>query len=845
MDTVNDTRDGGSVRDFLRRRFPTLERGERIEIRALDRNAGGAMRARGFFATPEEAADYAMSLDPGWEIYYGINPRLGEDGTKKGIARILCLWGDLDYKKFGASAEATRAALDAFPLEPTWIVATGGGLHAYWLIEPLDAAEHGPTVERLLRALYAALGNIDSVQNVDRIFRLPGSCNNKYGEPRRVRVVRHTPSARYTLHQFERALPALPPGAIERGETVPTEPGGMSVEEVESLLAHIPPTLPYNEYLAVWMAVHSVFPGDDGREIIDRWSSDAREANGQTCSPRTQPGKHRGFRRSGEHGAVGAGTLVWYATQHGYTPPTRPVPQLRRRVDTMAPVDQGSGEPLQWSPPLPLDRMAAPPPFPLDDLPETLRAWVAAEALATQTPPDLAAMVALAAIAAATAKRAVVEVRPGWREPLNLYAVVALPPANRKSAVFRDATAPLFGHERELVERMRPAILEAESRRRRKEAELKQAEAAAAKAATANAQREAELRADRLARELDEVAVPASPRLVADDVTPEKLKGLLAEQGGRMAILSAEGGPFEVMAGRYSRNGAPNFEVYLKGHGGDEIIVDRSGRAGERVAEPALTLGLAVQPAVLRRLAADPSFRGQGLLARLLYSVPESRVGRRDIDAPPVPQGVQARYGDTLAALLALPMPERPHVLRLATLAQERFRLFERWLEPRLAEHGDLGGVADWGGKLAGAVARIAGLLHGWQFARGCPRPWDIPIDRQTIEAAIAVGEYLIGHAGRAFAAMAADPVLADAGYILRWIAQRRPVAFTKRDIFEGTKGRFGRVDDLAPGLALLVSHEYLRPREAGRSGGPGRPPSPTYEVNPYLYSQNSRYSQN
>ena len=42
------------------------------------------------------------------------------------------------------------------------------------------------------------------------------------------------------------------------------------------------------------------------------------------------------------------------------------------------------------------------------------------------------------------------------------------------------------------------------------------------------------------------------PRLVADDITPEAAASLLAEQGGRLAIISAEGGIFDIIAGRYS-----------------------------------------------------------------------------------------------------------------------------------------------------------------------------------------------------------------------------------------------------------------------------------------------------
>jgi len=82
--------------------------------------------------------------------------------------------------------------------------------------------------------------------------------------------------------------------------------------------------------------------------------------------------------------------------------------------------------------------------------------------------------------------------------------------------------------------------------------------------------------------------------------------------------------------------------VFLKGHAGDLLRVDRVGRAAEHIADPALTLGLAVQPEVLRDIARMPGFRGRGLLARILYAVPPNTVGRRRVGAPAVPQQSRA-----------------------------------------------------------------------------------------------------------------------------------------------------------------------------------------------------------
>jgi replicative DNA helicase len=97
----------------------------------------------------------------------------------------------------------------------------------------------------------------------------------------------------------------------------------------------------------------------------------------------------------------------------------------------------------RWTPPLPLVDSAALPEFPLEALPGWCGAFAAALSEATQTPADLAGMIVLACLATCAGGRVRVEVKPGWEEPLNLYVLVALPPGERKSAVFESARSGL------------------------------------------------------------------------------------------------------------------------------------------------------------------------------------------------------------------------------------------------------------------------------------------------------------------------------------------------------------------------------------------------------------------
>ena len=142
------------------------------------------------------------------------------------------------------------------------------------------------------------------------------------------------------------------------------------------------------------------------------------------------------------------------------------------------------------------------------------------------------------------------------------------------------------------------------------------------------------------------------------------------------------------------------------------------------------------------------------------------------------------------------------------------------------------GVVCRWAGKLVGAVGRIAGCLHMAQHA-GTSDPWEIPVAFETVEHAIQIGRYLIPHAKAAFALMGADPAVEQAKRTLRWIRHRQLTSVSKRDLHQGMRGTFQRIEELEKPLELLVNHGFIRPQGGQSPEGPGRPRSPVYEVNP------------
>lgn len=475
------------------------------------------------------------------------------------------------------------------------------------------------------------------------------------------------------------------------------------------------------------------------------------------------------------------------------------------------------------------------PSFPVDTLPERMANFVSEISESTQTPPDLSAILILDAIAAAVAKKAVIIPRKGWTEPLNIYSVIAMPPASRKSAVFAEITAPLIEYERMLIEQQKAVVLATKANYRMIETALEKAKDTAAKLKAEGKTANVNL-LEELARDLAAAENPSMPRILADDITLEQAGIMLADQGGRLAIMSAEGDLFDILGGRYNSSGGINLGVILKSHSGDSLRVDRVGRASVSVDRPALTIGLAIQPDVLRGLCQKPGFRGRGLLGRFMYSLPDSNIGQRKIVTEPVNEATKWAYARSLTKLLELPPAKEAAILSLAPDAKRTFEDFEERVERSLGAEGSLSAIPDWGGKLCGAVARIAGIIHMASVGLACQEVSD-----DTVRRAIKIGEYLEVHALAAFGLMGGDEVIETAGRILKTIDRQQWETFTQRDIYQILKGSFKTVDELLPGLSLLTERGYIRKREGVPKVGR---PSVVYEVNPKYAPQYPRYPQ-
>ncbi|MFF3247378.1 DUF3987 domain-containing protein [Streptomyces sp. NPDC002870] len=483
----------------------------------------------------------------------------------------------------------------------------------------------------------------------------------------------------------------------------------------------------------------------------------------------------------------------------------------------------------RWPAPTPLGQQGPLPTFPVDALPTWIAEQVAAVAEFTQTPPDMAATMALAALSTAAGGRVHVQIRDGWVEQTNLYLVVAMPPASRKSDVFAAMTRPIYDIESALQEGARTSIIEATVEKEAAEARAEAIMLKARKADDSAAATSLVAEAAGLRMEADAITVPPVPRLTADDdLTTETLTKLLAAHG-RLGVLSPEGDLFDVIAGRYSSR--PNLGVFLKGHKGERLRAERITRDTDFAEKPALTIGITLQPTVLTDLAQTPGARGRGLMARFFFALPASTVGYRKVVVPPVPERTARTYESRLTMLINTlrDLPEAA-TIKCSSPADQAIIKLQQDIEPKLRPDGALGHIDDWAGKYVGAVARIAGLLHlGDRAACG----WGEAIEASTIERATVIGEYYTAHALAAFDRMEADENTEKAELVLDWIRRTKTTSFKAHELVTARRRAFPTVSSAAPALRLLEEHGYVRRLLEARAGVRGRQPAAVFRVHP------------
>lgn len=439
------------------------------------------------------------------------------------------------------------------------------------------------------------------------------------------------------------------------------------------------------------------------------------------------------------------------------------------------------------------------PDVPSTILPGVWGEMVQAVSESTQTPVVMSVLCALGVLSTLLQKR--YEVDAGsHREVLAFWSVSVSPSGTRKTAVMNAFQAPLLQWEKLMRDRMRRDIARNEAIRT---TTLKRIESLKQQAGKADPEELKRLREEIEREELEMPEELRAPLLFTEDVTPETLQRLLAENDGRMTVMSDEPGIFRILGGLYS-GGSASLEVFLKGHTGSALKVARAARM-VFVDKPCVAMNLMIQPDLVAELAGSKQFRSSGLLARFFYGVPVSNVGRRDVrQRSRVSVELQQAYSAAVMALMdGYPSTDeaarQTATLVLEELAEEVWLDFAQEIEDQMQEGGPFDGIRDWASKLPGAVVRVAALL---ELAAGGAAVRSVSL--ASMLRAIDLARLLVPHTQAAFGLLGADPVEGDATAILKWVRAGERLEFTQRDAQHAMSSRFKTADKLKKALAKL-----------------------------------------
>ena len=155
------------------------------------------------------------------DVYFGVNPRSDRNGRAESIKTCRCIVADFDHTTPDAAMETIRAS--GLP-DPTILLNSGHGAHAYWRLEdPIDPQQW----RSVQRGIIELLKCDDKIHDLPRIMRMPGTSHyakHKAGTPR---TFCEFVFNRKTVHDIEDIVRHLPVAKIEYdGGEVPSLPEG-------------------------------------------------------------------------------------------------------------------------------------------------------------------------------------------------------------------------------------------------------------------------------------------------------------------------------------------------------------------------------------------------------------------------------------------------------------------------------------------------------------------------------------------------------------------------------------------------------------------------------------------
>lgn len=448
--------------------------------------------------------------------------------------------------------------------------------------------------------------------------------------------------------------------------------------------------------------------------------------------------------------------------------------------------------------------------FPVDVLPEPVRAYVVAGAKAIGCDASYIALPILSALASTIGNTHRLRLKRSWIEPAIIWTAIVGESGTAKSPALELALRAVRKRQHRAMKQHADAMKAWEADYARWEVDKVAWKKQAAKGGAAGDLPEAPEQ-------------PVCQRTWTDDTTTEALvKRLQENPRGLLMVRDELGGWFNF--DRYAGGkGGGDAAKWLEVFGGRALIVDRKTSGTEYVPRASVSIAGGIQPETLRRSLCQ-EHRDSGLAARLLFAMPPRRAKRWTEDD--VDERLEASVDDVFDRLYALESAldaEGDPEPRLVTLGAEAKPAWVRFVNEHAAEQLAVVGdeAAAWS-KLEGYGARLALVIH---LTRAAARDRTLAdesvVDEASIAAAVVLVRWFAREAERVYAILSDDDEDRERRRLAEWI-EGKGGSVTARDLTKGLRAYRGEPGKARDALAALVEAGYgtWETPEPGRTGG-------------------------
>ncbi|HAU1484595.1 TPA: DUF3987 domain-containing protein [Legionella pneumophila] len=467
-----------------------------------------------------------------------------------------------------------------------------------------------------------------------------------------------------------------------------------------------------------------------------------------------------------------------------------------------------------WKEPIPLTYVLnQETPYPVDALPSILSQVIHAYQSYGQQPISLVANGALANLSLACQALGNVARDHYLISPVSLYFLVIASSGERKSAADSIFSKAIRHWETAIRKKREPELLSALTQHKawQMERDGLLIQIKRAMYTEEDGEHYKELLEELVHQEPD---IPIQPTLYFEDATQEALAIHLAHGWPSASLWSDEAG---IILGSHSMQANPLRFVALLNRlwEGKSFAAHRKTSQSFIIEHRRLTLNLMMQPLLLEQMInqATGISRQSGFLARCLLAFPESSMGTRFYQEPPVQLVGLKEYeqrinecldqSQRLSQVGCINLP----LLQMSPRAKHLWIQFFNSIETGLTAQGQWMEIKDFASKAAENVARLAALFH--LFAGK-----EDDINSEDMERAITLMHWYLGEARRLLEPKSSQPYLEEARKLLNWLLPRRPQISTPRDILQLSPLRTKEQRDNA--LETLIEHQYIRLTKTG-----------------------------